>query len=196
MGVLDPVHIETLAAHLRDGDWLDVRSVDVGSLERVQVTALLIHRDDEEIEFTQDGGAVVMVMSDSIRRVVPTAFEEGDEITPLATAQLEFADQVEKVWIAAEHAVAAMHNIPDMELFRDLVETSSGHLHMRYWVMLTVETFNVAKPLDIAKHYSYSSIQPMVSARSMRDRAIREGKVEASVMDDLNQDAKAHLGWR
>jgi hypothetical protein len=82
MGRLDPVALDELAAHLRDETWLDLRVVEVGTVERAQVNAIIVRRDFEEIELRQEhmfDGVVteanMTVSADAIFWARPTCFE-------------------------------------------------------------------------------------------------------------------------
>lgn len=89
MGVLDPVDLPELAAHLRDGTWLDMRVIDVGTVERARVAGIIVRRDDEELileqEHSFDGAVQVSTLNvprDSVRWCRPSCFELEDvEVT-------------------------------------------------------------------------------------------------------------------
>lgn len=85
MGVLDPVELHELAEHMRDGTWLDMRVIEHGTIERARVEAIIVRREDEEIELLQEhmlDGVVhqanVRVSADAIRWMKPSGFELVD----------------------------------------------------------------------------------------------------------------------
>lgn len=49
----EPVPIHTLAEHMRDDAWLDMRVIGRGTLERVRIAELRIRRDNEKVVVEQ-----------------------------------------------------------------------------------------------------------------------------------------------
>lgn len=50
---LEPVGLDKLGEALRDGAWVDLRIVEVGTLERVQVQTINVHRTKDEVVVVQ-----------------------------------------------------------------------------------------------------------------------------------------------
>lgn len=195
MGRLDPVDLMTLAEALRDESYLDVRSVDVGSLERVRVVSFNVRRDGETVTFRQYGtDDEVSCDSESIRRALPTAFSDGDELTPLATAELEFANTIERVWGVVEDVLAENFQMKPDE-FRDVTANGSKNLYlsMRYWAMLVMKDLGVTTNEAIYHYYGYLSATPIHSARWMYDRGVKESEWTSGHLDTLVKRTKARL---
>lgn len=97
MSQLEPPPIQVLAEHVRDGDWLDIRSVEQGAtLQRVRIESINVHRDRD-----------VLVL-------VEKRFDPATETLSTATMQLDAEDVrwVRKTTLAAPVEVAASEPPP------------------------------------------------------------------------------------
>jgi hypothetical protein len=138
---LDPIAIEELAALMARQAWVDMRIVPGGIAERVRVVALLIRREEEEVQFEQwlpdETGEVIRhkhwVHAEEIWWAKPTQFEGRDELTPFRPkGQLQSRDNA---FDAAIEAVGQFHRMTGEEVAA-ISRARLDEKHLRYWVML------------------------------------------------------------
>lgn len=176
---LDPLSIPDLARSMAEEDWLDMRVVDYGLLSRVRVTCILIYREDESVELTQeyladDSQAVeavkVVVPAENVWWARPTQFELAD-VDPMRprTVTPPIMD-TGKVVAAACQAVAENINMAldlFLQLFNEKPHRGAG-THppaVRHQVMWIVYEMTDLSNVECCKACGWRSPQPWVSAR-------------------------------
>lgn len=167
---LDPVTLQELGEAMASRSWVDMRIVPGGIAQRVMVVALLIKRDEEEVQIEQwirqgDNefeSRLHWVHAEDIWWIKPTSFSSTDEWEPFSPkSKLQSED---RFYEAACAGVAHYHRITAAEV-NAIAKDRLDDNHYRYWVMLVYkELVPKAKPLDITRLFGYQSGQPLVSA--------------------------------
>lgn len=172
---LEPVHLQDLAKVMADQTWVDMRVVPGGIAERVLVVALLIKREEEEVQIEQwlqgeDGNIesrLHWIHAEDIWWIKPTAFSQGDELKPFSGKGQRQSDLA--AYDAAVAAVAHYNRVTPGEVDAIAKDRLCGD-HYRYWIMVVYkELVPRAKPSDVTALFGYQSIQPLVSARQHTD---------------------------
>lgn len=189
MAVLDPVALPEIAAHLRDGTWLDVRVYDVDqewiTLENVKVTEYVIRRHNEQVTVVQawadDDDSMLRqelaLDAEAIRWVRPT---EKDPTTARPYNQIAVIETDGDEWSAILTVVASEQNCEVSELVDRMAE---GLISARYLTILLAYHATNMDPLDICKKVGYASVQPLHSAHwKYREDAEMKNRLRLMVM--------------
>lgn len=172
MAVLDPVALPEIAAHLRDGTWLDMRVYDEErewiTLENVKVTEYVIRQHNEQVTVVQAWAAEddsmlrqeLALDAEAIRWVRPT---ENDPTTvrPYEMQGIVLAS-VDDEWGAVLEAAASERQCTVDEL---LERVRDGAITVRYTIILLAFHATNLSPDEICRRVGYSSPQPFQSAR-------------------------------
>lgn len=166
MGRLDPVELNVLAEHLRDEDWLDLRVVEHGIMERVLVEGVVIYRDSEDVDVRQDwvvNGVVqtanYLVSRDKIMVCRPTSFEVED-VTPVRLKAAAIQGVKEGRWAMVKEAAKSVLAM-DEETFTYALDG----IPLRYMLITAMYEISDESDLEICRRIGYMSLQPMISAR-------------------------------
>lgn len=199
MGVLDPVELHELAEHMRDGTWLDMRVIEHGTIERARVEAIIVRRDDEEIELLQEhmlDGVVhqanVRVSADAIRWMKPSGFDLVDvEVrrpkppTEVDNTAVTNAIKDLIVFLYKDHAHWPIGSRAALE--KAFATPGNGHTwtgvrHVFVWLMKNYT--DGIDALDICKMAGYRSVMPLQSARWKYSGTGKDAE-EAKRLDEL-----------
>lgn len=177
---LEPVGIAALAEAIRDETWVDLRVVDRGTIERVQIRAFNIHRDRDEIVIVQkwsDG--------DDVRSSELTF--NAEDLRWLRETQVALCDVKPIQEPAVENAGAFSTHIVN-EIIRTVAYLTEGvseqdlrsgsrsngdSVRPRQEAMWLAYEMTDLSPKDIAiKHFGYLSDQPMLTIQGKLRAAI------------------------
>lgn len=178
---LEPPSLTTLAEHLRDGTLLDMRVIDLGTCERVEITELRIlrekdivvaeqrwwieHQGHDELEVRT---ADLTFDAEDIRWLRETTVDECDvkPVAPLAN------DPVVPMTYATEPLIAAIvqtisfiHQVPESVLrFKESPREPYARTRARQIAMWLTYEMTPLKPNHIAtKDFGFHSVQPMLT---------------------------------
>lgn len=176
---LEPPEIGELAQALADGEWVDMRVVDVGTFERVKIEALHIYQEKDVVTVVQnfrvtpDSGLTQYVLDvdcEDIMYMHPTECEAADEVTPIEQPESPPPDDFDAMRNAAIEAVIDITGGSVMELVKALTKASSGRVHrdlvnqrhLLLWVMFEMSEL---KPPELCWQLGWRSPMPFQSAR-------------------------------
>ncbi len=180
---LEPLSLVDLAVALRDDLWLDMRVIDERpmTLERVRVETITVKKDGEDVALVQEhktGEGVttyhLVVDAECIRWAKPTSFEleEVEPWSPTGERRHDKAgSEEERVWLAAERAVANHFNMDLHELQKTIYDGGDvDRSRLRYWVMLAARwvaancsALGLTAETSCAR-FGYRSVMPLQSA--------------------------------
>lgn len=178
---LEPVGLAKLAEALRDGAWLDMRVVGVGTVERVQIETINVHRERDVIVVEQkwpDGNEVghtqMAFDAEDVRWVRETQVALEDVTPVLRSAPASNAAQIVDEII---RTVAFLtEGVSEADLRSGGKQT--GCVRTRQEAMWLAYEMTDLTPLEIAVgHFGYRSVQPMLTVHHKVHCAISKNEV-------------------
>lgn len=175
------VPLDLLAGWLRDGELVDMRVLhgeDMVTLERVEITEIIVRREDEALTAKQefvDGDATLqhdlVIECENLYWARPTSFElhtvnPVQDYHPEPDTLEDVSGVMDKAW----EAVADNHDIVQpVAWFREKVldgtwMSSGANISVRHLVILTAWHTSDLQPDRICKLVGYHSPQPFMTA--------------------------------
>lgn len=197
VSVLDPVDLRILAEAMRDETWLDLRVVEHGTVERARVTAIIVRRDGEEVELTQEmsfdgevSTTLLNVPHDSVRWCCPTNFalEDVEIRRPAVSEDIEDGPVISAVkdllvFFFKNHKTSPLGSRKAVEKMLAGSAYESQWVHHRHVFVWLIWRFHSGKmsPAAICSLAGYKSQMPWQSAKWKFSR--EEHKVERESYD-------------
>lgn len=203
----DPAPLAQLAAHMRDGTWLDVRTDD-GLLQRVRITEIRVYVHGEDIIFRQEWFTPeddfrhrqVPVESEAIWRVNPSRTELRDVKLPPGCESRpgdpEDVCRVALLVVGGEMGISADVLCGGEFRGRQLQSVVDA----RHCCLLILHQMTDEGPVETAQRLGYKSQQPLLTAlwkmtrrnpAELESRFRREVRRRAKlVRDQLGFDAR------
>lgn len=161
---LEPVDLGALADAMHAERWLDVRVVEMGTLQRVQIQQINVHRTRDEVVLTQKWPFGDEVRSDSytvdaedVRWVEPSAVELAD-VAPFRRPSQPCDDPDAQI-VQLVGCAAFVYRVSASAIFTK-VSPDPG-LRARQACMWAIYETTDMDPRDIAKRFGYKSQMPM-----------------------------------
>lgn len=206
MAALEPVSIRDLAQHIQAADYVDVRVVDVGTVQRCRIVGLNIRRDGDEVQIEQkweDGAGEVHADMhtfdcEEIRFIKPTEVRKPADVRPIIQElrKMRVDSNGGKITGAILDACSTFFHKSIADITGS--DREAGALQARQVAMwLTFEMTDLSPP-RIATRFGYISIQPLttlrylVEATATSEHVKREHFVGAVVK--LAEEIDASLG--
>lgn len=178
---LDPVPLDEIASRIRDEAWVDLRVVGVGTVQRVLITQLNVHRDHDEVVVRQKFAA-----SDDELTVEEHAFD-AEDIRWLRETQVALCD-VKPVQPPAPESVqcidakSVVNRIIRSVCF--VYEKSEAELRggwraagatreRQRALWLAFEMTDLTPPQICKDHFGYGSQQPILTVRAKIEQAVK-----------------------
>lgn len=191
---LDPPPLVSVAEHMRDETWLDVKVVGEPVLERVRLVQIIVNRHEDYLVFTQErpgadeNGKLETIEvehkvdAEDVMYLKPTIFELAD-ITPRERERVVtvggrafplgdgFNADENHVLFAAISLIANDLRTPVPEIL-DRVDKDffSFSTRIRYSLLWLVYEFTECSTLKVCHALGYSSITPYLSAKNTIQR--------------------------
>lgn len=187
-----PVPLYVLAAYMRDGTWLDIRTED-GPAYRVRIIEIVVRVRGEDVRFTQEWlenldderkevkrcRHTLDIDSESIWKIEPSQYHL-DEVQPYGL-KIELPplpkQSPEQMQLVLETVLKTSLRWHDLTLEQLRQNTNRTHLQQRYVTMLVVLEMSDLSSNQICEAMGYRSPTPMISA--VQDR--RNGRWKAAL---------------
>lgn len=174
-----PVPLHVLAAYMRDGTWLDIRTED-GPVHRVRIIGIVVRVRGDDVRFRQEWlehldderkevkrcSHVLDIDSEAIWKIEPTHYHV-DEVEPyglkieLPPMPLQTDEMQKEVLVTVLRATVTTFNVSMNEL-RSVRDWES--IDARYTGMLVVFEMTNLSATQIAEAFGYKSQTPLLSA--------------------------------
>lgn len=168
------IPLSDFAAHLRDGAWLDMRVIDVGTLKRVQIKEIIVRRDcdllrivqqwyDQQVE--QGMERSLSFDSEHVRWCHVTKWELLDVTLPsiMASSTQDTPSVVSALFKDVTHAVSIIFRATRSDI-RKIEVKDQETTRARYAAIVLLYGMTNESPLDVCKVFGYHSQTPWVSA--------------------------------
>lgn len=181
--VLEPVTLGALAEALHDGTWLDMRVVDMGTLQRVLVQQVNIYRTRDEIVLTQKwpcgeevGTTTVTVDAEDVRWLRETQVALPD-VTPIPVVTPPRTLPAKRVVDEIIRTVAFLTvDVTEADLRAGRASGCAAVRPRQEAMWLAYEMTDLA-PDEITRNcFGYASAMPMVTIRHKLEYALRKNE--------------------
>lgn len=182
---LEPVPLSVLAEHIRDRTWLDMRVIEVGTCQRVQITQLNIYREHDEIAVRQkrpvNDELIVDVHTfdaENVRWVRETRVAIEDVTPILGSRPIRPESQLASSLIIAHivSTVSRSHEVPEQLLLNHQKLEPRALLTARQICLRLIYEMTDMSAVSICEGtFNYASQQALVTAseRAHRDMVFR-----------------------